>query len=127
MLFRLSPSLVPLALGSTLLFLSTPSDSMPSDDLAVVGLELGDVALLTLDGTQVELADYVGDGPLVVAYTGVGCPISMKYAPRLQRMSESFGERGVTFVGVNSLEIRENSTSRSIVESVDALSRLSVR
>ena len=63
--------------------------------------ELGDVPLLTLDGEQVGLGDLAGDSLLVLAYTGVGCPIAGKYAPRLQELSEAYGKRGVSFLGIN--------------------------
>lgn len=71
----------------------------------------GDARLMTLDGVERRfgalLGDGVpgdgvqGDGVLVVAYTGVGCPISGKYAPRLQALHERYAARGVRFVGVN--------------------------
>jgi len=61
---------------------------------------LDDATLLTLEGEAVRFGDVSGDGVLVVTYTGVGCPISGKYAPRLQRFSEEFGARGVRFVMV---------------------------
>ena len=66
------------------------------------GADLPDVALMRLDGARVTLTDVLGtEGVRVVAYTGVGCPISGKYAPRLQELSERFAARGVTFAGVN--------------------------
>jgi peroxiredoxin len=92
MLLRLSTTLFPLALGLPLLIDAGARGEVPN---------LDHVSLLTLDGEQVELGDYVGEKPLVVAYTGVGCPISMKYAPRLERLSAAYGERGIEFVGVN--------------------------
>jgi len=92
MLFWLSTTLLPLAVGTSLL-------TAPPDAPAGHGLE--QVALLTLEGTEIALTDHVEGGSLVVAYTGVGCPISMKYAARLTRLSEAYAERGVRFVGVN--------------------------
>jgi len=63
--------------------------------------DLGDVALLDLEGREVRLADRGKEGPLVLAYTGVGCPISSKYAARLNAFAKRFGEEGVHFLGVN--------------------------
>lgn len=62
---------------------------------------LGSATLLTLGGAERELSELLGEGVLVLAYTGVGCPISGKYAPRLQELSERFAARSVRFVGVN--------------------------
>ena len=63
--------------------------------------QLADVTLLALDGEPVRFGEIAGDTVLVLTYTGVGCPISGKYAPRLQRFSEEYGQRGVRFVGVD--------------------------
>ncbi len=38
----------------------------------------------------------------VVCFLGTECPLARLYGPRLERLSELFGERGVTFLGVDS-------------------------
>ena len=63
--------------------------------------DLSEVRLLSLDGEEASLAAALGRGPVVLAYTGVGCPIAQKYAPRLGRLAERFGEDGVDFVMVD--------------------------
>lgn len=63
--------------------------------------ELAGVRLLSLAGEELSFAAVAGDGPLVVAYTGVGCPIAQKYAPRLARLSERYAAHGVDFVLVD--------------------------
>jgi len=64
--------------------------------------QLAEVTLLDLDGAEVGLATLAPEkGVLVLAYTGVGCPISGKYAARLTRLAREFAARGVVFVGVN--------------------------
>ncbi len=62
---------------------------------------LEDVTLLGLDGIQHRLAELDEGSALVLAYTGVGCPISGKYGPRLSRFREEYAERGVRFLGIN--------------------------
>ena len=66
-----------------------------SSILGVLALSLGsldgpsieDVTVQTLAGDEVQMSAHLGGGPLVIAYTGVGCPISGKYAPRLTRLA----------------------------------------
>jgi peroxiredoxin len=75
--------------------------ALPSDDTAPALADLASTPLLELDGTHVTLGDVTGDGVLVLTYTGVGCPISGKYAPRLSRIAAAHAEHGVRFVGIN--------------------------
>ena len=49
---------------------------------------LADATLLTLEGESVRFGDAAGKGVVVVTYMGAGCPISGKYAPRLQRFAD---------------------------------------
>jgi len=84
-----------LALGSL-------SQAGSDGERAIPTLErLDDVSLLRLDGKETELSELRGEGVLVLAYTGVGCPISSRYAPRLSSLASRYSKRGVTFVGVN--------------------------
>ena len=66
-----------------------------------VGERLSDVTLRTLDGKDVSLLSLHTERILVVAYTGVGCPIAGRYAPRLEKLYKKYGSRGVRFVGIN--------------------------
>ena len=66
-----------------------------------IGEKLADVTLLDLAGKEVDLLDFHTDKVLVVAYTGLGCPISGRYAPRLEALSAKYGRKGVRFVGIN--------------------------
>ncbi|MFK8112778.1 MAG: redoxin domain-containing protein [Rubripirellula sp.] len=38
----------------------------------------------------------------VVCFLGTECPLAKVYGPRLERMSQTFGKRGVAFIGINS-------------------------
>ena len=66
-----------------------------------IGEKLADVTLQDLRGKSVQLLDLQKDGVLVIAYTGLGCPIAGRYAPRLEALSKKFAKRGVRFVGIN--------------------------
>ncbi len=72
--------------------------SAPGSELAA----LRELPLLAPDGREVRLGELIGDGEaLVLCYTGVGCPISQKIAPRLTRLSAAYAERGARFLGIN--------------------------
>lgn len=92
-------SLVLVLTGTTAIFLLGSIVLATPDDRVEEKLE--DVSLKTLDGKSVDLLDYHTDDVLVIAYTGKGCPIAGRYAPRLQEISEKFAEKGVKFVGIN--------------------------
>ncbi len=63
---------------------------------------LREIPLLSPDDREVRLGELIGGAEvLVLCYTGVGCPISQKYAPRLTRLSESYAEWGARFLGIN--------------------------
>ncbi len=66
-----------------------------------VGEKISDVTLLDLDGKPVQLMDYHTGKVLVIAYTGLGCPISGRYAPRLESIWKKHGSKGVSFVAIN--------------------------
>ncbi len=66
-----------------------------------IGEKLADVELTDLQGKPVSLLDYHSGKVLVIAYTGVGCPISGRYAPRLEALAQKYKKKGVHLVGIN--------------------------
>lgn len=66
-----------------------------------IGEKVEDVTLRSLSGETVQLLSYLKDKVLVIAYTGLGCPISGRYAPRLEAIYKEFSAKGVSFVGIN--------------------------
>ncbi len=66
-----------------------------------VGEKLEDVQLRTLHGESVSLMQFHTGDVLVIAYTGRGCPISGRYAPRLEELAQEYSGKGVRFVGIN--------------------------
>ncbi len=65
------------------------------------GDELGSIRLVTAEGTPVALSTLAPGRVLVLAYTGIGCPLGARWAPRLVELETSFRARGVRFAGVN--------------------------
>jgi len=66
-----------------------------------IGEKLKPVELTTLDGKTVNLLDYHTGKVFVVAYTGVGCPIAGRYAPRLEALMTKYAKNGLRIVGIN--------------------------
>ena len=68
--------------------------------------QLRAIELVGADGcehTLGELEPGLARGAVVVlAFTEVGCPIAGKLAPRLERLAQEFGARGVRFAGIDS-------------------------
>lgn len=88
-------SFVLAGLGVTATLVANPRDR--------IGEKLEDVTLKSLSGESVSLLTFLGekDKALVIAYTGVGCPISGRYAPRLEALHQEFASKGVRVVGIN--------------------------
>jgi Ca2+-binding EF-hand superfamily protein len=66
-----------------------------------VGRLIEDLSFVTIDGKTGRLSDYRKSGALVIAFTGVGCPLTKKFAPTLAAIEDSAGKRGVSFIFVN--------------------------
>lgn len=66
-----------------------------------LGRAVPDVPLTTLAGEPTTLFAGRDERVLVIAFTQVGCPVAQRYGPTLARLHESFGGRGVGFVGVD--------------------------
>ena len=96
----LRPALRAIAFAASFAIPIAVSAALPGDPATDIR-DLRDATVLTLDGRERTLADYLDGSALVVAYTGVGCPISSKYAPRLSRLSEQFADKHVRFLGIN--------------------------
>lgn len=80
------------------IFNPKPALANPKDRL---GEKVEDVTLRSLTGESVQLLSCLKDKALVIAYTGLGCPISGRYAPRLEAIHQEFAAKGVNFVGIN--------------------------
>ena len=81
-----------------LVAVARPAAASPEDRIHE---KLKDVKLRNMKGKEVGLLKYHRDKVLVVAYTGLGCPISERYLPRLQSLYKKYKPKGVRFVGIN--------------------------
>jgi len=61
-----------------------------------------DFKLKDTEGKTHTLSDYADRKAVVVAFTGLGCPLSNLYSPRIQSIADSFEPKGVAFLVVNS-------------------------
>lgn len=92
--------------GSTLLFWLTlalvvgPLLAPPA--ALAEGPLVADFSLPDHLGKQWSLADHAADQLVVVAFLGTECPLAKLYGPRLQKLADEYGPRGVRFVAVDS-------------------------
>ncbi len=66
-----------------------------------IGRKVADFNLPDYRGKPVSLDDFKDKKFVVVAFLGTECPLAKLYGPRLAKLSEEFGPRGVAFVGMN--------------------------
>ncbi len=74
-----------------------------------VGSEVPDFKLKDSAGKEVDLAEYRGDGILVVTFLSAKCPVSHALHPSIAEVAAGFGKEGVKFVGIMS-----NSTEKTV-------------
>lgn len=68
-----------------------------------VGRLIPDLSFRTIDGIAGRLSNHQSDA-LVIAFTGVGCPLTKKFAPELAAIEDSLKGRKVSFLYVNPTE-----------------------
>ncbi len=93
-------------------------DASPKDR---IGEKLEDVTLTDMDGKSIQLSKFFEGDLLVIAYSGRGCPIAQRYAPRLQKLSDAFASKGVSFIGINA------NPQDSLSEIADEARQLSIK
>lgn len=67
-----------------------------------IGRKIDDFTLRDFRGKTHALADFHEPHLVVVAFVGCECPLAKQYAPRLKKLAEEYGPRGVAFLGVDS-------------------------
>lgn len=68
---------------------------------AGVGRQIPDLQFSDLDGNRHRLSDFSDRRAVVIALTGTGCPLCLKYAPSLAAIEDAWRDRGVAFIFVN--------------------------
>jgi len=65
------------------------------------GVVAPDFTLLTLDGVKVRLSNLLEQGPVVLAFFKVSCPVCQYAFPLYQRMARDNNDAGVTVLGIS--------------------------
>ncbi|MEX0979093.1 MAG: redoxin domain-containing protein [Pirellulales bacterium] len=87
--------------------LCSPGPTCLAGEASSIGRKVEPFELVDYYGQARRLADLAADAKgtgsklVVVAFLGAECPLAKLYAPRLQKLSEEYGPRGVAFVGVD--------------------------
>ena len=69
------------------------------------GTKAPDFSLQAMDGSMFSLREALGNGPVVLAFFKVSCPVCQYAFPYLERIYRAYGNKKVTIVGVS-----QNST-----------------
>ena len=85
-----NPSLLPAAEAS----------GRPQAEL--LGRRIEGFRLQDFRGKSYALADFGDQQAIVLCFLGTECPLAKLYGPRIQKLSEQFAARGVTFLGISS-------------------------
>lgn len=68
---------------------------------AGVGRMIADFQFTTIDDQEYRLSDFSGSKAIVIAMTGTGCPLCLKYTPTLAAVERDYLDRDVQFLFVN--------------------------
>jgi thiol-disulfide isomerase/thioredoxin len=89
-----------LAVSLTTLSFAPMRDARAQD----IGIEIGAAApaaaVETLDGKQVDLAQYVGKGPVLIEFWATWCPNCRELEPHLKAVHAKYGNQ-IKFIGVS--------------------------
>ncbi|MDF1843640.1 MAG: redoxin family protein [Rubripirellula sp.] len=66
-----------------------------------VGRYIPNQAFTDITGKQHSLSDFASSKAVVIAMTGTGCPLCLKYAPSLAKIEKKYRDRGVAFIFLN--------------------------
>ena len=86
-------------LGTLLLWAVRPR--LRQDDRTISGA-LAKATLVDPERRSVPLRKLLGRRATVLVFTGIDCPLGNLYMPRLEELAQSYRERGVVFLGINS-------------------------
>lgn len=79
-------------------------------EAALTHIETGDAAppfsLKSLDGKQYSLDSLLAQGPVVLAFFKISCPVCQFTFPFLQRISERFPGKNVSIIGISQDDTR---------------------
>lgn len=81
-----------------------------------IGRLIPDLSFQTIDGKSGQLSDFQSDA-LVIAFTGVSCPLTKKLAPELAAIEDSMKPRKISFLYVNPTESDDAAEQLSVARS----------
>jgi peroxiredoxin len=61
-----------------------------------------DFALSDDQGNRILLSEQAAGGAVVLVFIGTDCPVTQRYAPRIEALRQSFAHRGIKFLGISS-------------------------
>jgi len=73
-------------------------DKTSSDDVSKVE----NFTLPEVDGKLYSLDDYKDSKAIVLMFIATQCPVSNDYNERMAKLSKDYGDKGITFIGINS-------------------------
>ena len=65
------------------------------------GTKAPDFSLQAMDGSMFSLREALGNGPVVLAFFKVSCPVCQYAFPYLERIYKAYGNKKMTIVGVS--------------------------
>ncbi|MCA9763643.1 MAG: TlpA family protein disulfide reductase [Gemmatimonadetes bacterium] len=80
-----------------------------------VGATAPDAAVHALDGRAVNLATYLGKGPVVLEFWATWCPLCKQLEPALTAAKATHGHR-VTFIGITVPQNQTPARARAFIE-----------
>ncbi|MCZ6793968.1 MAG: redoxin domain-containing protein [Planctomycetota bacterium] len=92
----------------------TAAGAPPSRSLEI-GARAEDFCLRDTQGVRHCLSSYRGRTAIVLAMTGIGCPIAELYAPRLRQIHERYRGRGLQVLGINASQQDDIKELRAFV------------
>ena len=66
-----------------------------------VGRQIPNLKFTDISGTQHQLSDFAKHQAVVIAMTGTGCPLCLKYAPSLAELERKYSRENVAFIFIN--------------------------
>ena len=66
-----------------------------------IGKQIPQLSFTDITGRTHLLSDFADQTAIVIAMTGTGCPLCLKYAPTLANIERQYRDRGVEFIFVN--------------------------
>lgn len=85
---------------------------------ALAFAEVESFTLRDLDGELVSSEDYFGDGPVLLDFWATWCKPCLKNLPKLEKIYQEYGEKGLTILAINEDGTRSLSKVEPLVNSL---------